>query len=181
MHEAWVPRALRLADAPFGWYYYAWTAVTKRRIVTGRSEIRTFRRLLSATLARSAATSFHPRGRECGPPRSARGQSPLSAFCQRYARLVSNSSMRRGLLFRPHARVLVVQQEKWFLFWSLHPLDSHLRPRGRSRSSRVEYRRDLPTPQEHPRRSSPVVSFRTLSRRPQQLRLQMQAYRASFD
>jgi REP element-mobilizing transposase RayT len=187
MEGASVPRPLRLPTLPFGWYYFVRRAANRRKIIADPSEIRTFQRLLTGTLAKSGAHLHFAHVDEDEVHLALQsGQESLSAalgaFCHKYARAVNRSRNEKGSLFRQHGRVLLVQQEKWFL-----PLGRYIHwiPYLQSRPSDhafccwntdTVYRnrqsiRCLVTSQ----------TFRRLSRRSRRLRVQNQAYRTFFD
>jgi hypothetical protein len=115
-----MPRRRRLPILPYHWYYVVRTTADQRRIITDSSELRHFRRLLTATLAKWGAHlhfahldehEFHLALQAGAEPLS----DALSCFCQQYARAINRLRQEKGPLFRQRAHVLLVQQEKWLL------------------------------------------------------------------
>jgi hypothetical protein len=115
-----MPRRQRLPTLPYHWYYVVRTAANQRRLITDASELRYFRRLLTATLAQCGAHlhfahldehEFHLALQAGAEPLS----DAISCFCQQYARAINRVRQEKGPLFRQHAHMLLVQQDKWLL------------------------------------------------------------------
>jgi hypothetical protein len=115
-----MPRLRCLPILPYHWYYVVRTAANQRKIITDASDLRNFRRLLTATLEKCGAHlhfahvdehEFHLALQAGAEPFS----DALSCFCQQYARATNRVRQEKGPLFRQRAHMLLMQQEKWLL------------------------------------------------------------------
>jgi hypothetical protein len=115
-----MPRLRCLPSLPYHWYYVVRTAANQRKIITDASELRTFGRLLTATLTKCGAHLHfaHVDEHEVHLALQAGAESlrdALSCFWQQYARVTNRVRQEKGPLFRPRAHMVLVQQEKWLL------------------------------------------------------------------
>jgi hypothetical protein len=182
-----MPRKLCLPTLPFSWYYFHRKAIYGREIFRTPSEMHALRSILLATLAHAGA-HLHFAHLDDGNlhlvVQSGEGSltEVLGAFCQQYARRVNRHRNEKGPLFRPHARLLLVQEERWLL-----PLGRfiHWIPRLRLASPErtTSYWNTDSDYRDRRRRVGLVtnLTFRRLSRRSPKPGVQEEAYRAFFD
>jgi hypothetical protein len=115
-----MPRHRNLPIVEFGWYYFARSAANNRKIITTELERDTFRNLLAATLpVHGAHLHFvHVDGNEMHLGIRAGSGSltkALGSFCEKFAHEINRSRNESGSLFRPHARVVLIQPGRSFL------------------------------------------------------------------
>jgi hypothetical protein len=181
-----MPRLLCLPTLPFRWYYFSRMAATGRKIIADRSEVRAFRTMLAWVLGKSGAHLHfaHVDGNELHLALQSSDVSlsgVLGSFCQQYARAINGSRNEKGSVFRPHAHLLLVQREKWFL-----PLGRYIHwiPQFRSPDSERSLcfwnTDDVYRNRQSIRGLVTSATFRALSRGSRQSRVQDQAYREFF-
>jgi hypothetical protein len=182
-----MPRPCSLPTLVFQPYYFFRTAGIGRTLMANRSERRTFIRLLTDTLAKCGAhlhfAHIDDRVMHLGLYSGDRSISAtLGTFCQRYAREINSLRGEKGELFRPHARLLLVQPGRWFLLLGryIHWISyCDSREPARSRTSwntDALYRNRLST-----RGLVTTPIFRALSKGSRVPSVQDRAYRAFFD
>jgi hypothetical protein len=113
-------RLSRLSVIWFGWYYVALHAENGRRLLTSRSDLAAFLRILSATLhkrgARLHGCYVGEREIHLALQMGEKTVSALTAtLCHDYARFFNRTHRQGGSLFKPHAHVLLIQQPPWLI------------------------------------------------------------------
>jgi len=109
-----------LPTVPFGWYYFSRRAANNRRIIANGFERDVFRDLLTATIAVHGMhlhflyvdqNEMHLGVRAGGGSLT----KALGSFCEKFAHKINRSRGESGSVFRPHAHVLLVQPNHWFV------------------------------------------------------------------
>jgi hypothetical protein len=180
-------RERMLPTVAFGWYYFSRSAANDRRIITNSFERDTFRDLLNVTLAVHGMhlhfvyvdkDEMHLGVRASGESLT----KALGSFCEKFAHRINRSRGEAGSVFRPHARVLIVQPGRWFVLlgrfihWVPRLRQSDFQISGPQFNSDLYYR-------NHKRTCGLETSviLRMISRGSRNHRVQDAAYRVIFD
>ena len=176
-----------LPTVPYGWYYFARTAVNNRKIITNSLERETFRNLLTATLvARGMHVHFvyvDENEMHLGV-RAGSGSltKALGGFCEKYAHKINRSRHEKGSLFRPHAHVVLIQPGRSFVLlgrfihWIPRLAGADSQPNGSRINSDTYYRNHKRT-----RGLETSVILRMISHGSRNPSVQDEAYRTIFD
>jgi hypothetical protein len=113
-------RLSRLPLHLFGWYYVTLFAENGRQLLTNQTDLAAFLRILTATLAKQGVQLHGGYVAETEVHLALKiGQKTVSAFtaslCHDYALFFNRTHQESGALFRPHPRVLLIQQQPWVI------------------------------------------------------------------
>ena len=109
-----------LPGVPFAYYYVFRKAAQNRKLLTHRSDVEAFWRLLNPTLSGPDMLLHFAYVDEDEMHLGVRaGEIPVSkaigSFCEKFAHEINHSRDEAGPLFRPHAHILLVQPGPWLL------------------------------------------------------------------
>lgn len=113
-------RLSRLPLHLFGWYYVTLFAKKGRKLLTNQTDLAAFLRILTATLRKQGVQLHGGYMAETEVHLALKiGQKMVSAFtaslCHDYALFLNRTHQEGGALFKPHPRVLLIQQQSWLI------------------------------------------------------------------